>query len=145
MYFTRIALMLALSTTAMAQPPPRGGPPGPRLHEVLAERADEVGIDDATVAEIQGIFEANKDEAEALHEALKAEHDAMRELMDVERPKMRAVMVQMENVAAAELAMRQHQVGVELQVREFLTLEQWKALRPERKGPPGHRGPKPPR
>ncbi|MFT5687113.1 MAG: hypothetical protein ACI8RZ_008070 [Myxococcota bacterium] len=67
---------------------PSGERPAPP-HEVLIDNADALGLDDATVAEIQAIADASRDRMEALHEsargdesAREAMHEAGREVME---------------------------------------------------------------
>ncbi len=76
----------------VAQARPGEGPSGDRPappHEILIENADALGLDAATIAEIQAIAEASRDRMEALHESARqdesaraAMHEAGREVME---------------------------------------------------------------
>lgn len=71
-----VALLSLLATTAFARPP---GPPPPPPDQVLADNADELGIDAATLAEATRIVEAARPELDALHQAM---HERRKAVMD---------------------------------------------------------------
>lgn len=83
-------MMLAMMTgTAEARPGEQSGERPAPPHEVLIDNAEAIGIDDATLAEIQAIAEASRDRMEALHEAARedasarqAMHEAGAEVME---------------------------------------------------------------
>lgn len=54
---------------------PGHGPPPP-LSEILAENADEIGLDDATLDQLMALLEAREPELKALHEELRAARQA---------------------------------------------------------------------
>lgn len=66
-----------LTLSAEAQPPGHRRPPPP--HEILADNAEDLGIDSSTLAEANRIAEAARPELEALHEEARASHEAVRE------------------------------------------------------------------
>jgi hypothetical protein len=114
-----LVLVLASASAARAQPqPPQGGPPcppggPPKVDVMVAEHADELGIDAATVDEIREVVAAAEPELEQLHQALResvqrGDRDAFAQADGALREKMRAVMEQ---------------------VKALLTAEQWDALR----------------
>ena len=110
---------IAFASNAGAQPrPPHDGPPcgpggPPRLEEIVAEHADEIGLDAATVDAIQQIVADASADLEALHDAMRSaidggDEDAIREAHEALHQAMHAVMEQ---------------------VRALLTDGQWEALR----------------
>jgi len=112
-------LAFAAASAASAQPqPPPGGPPcppggPPKVDELIAEHADEIGIDAATVEAVRGIVAAAKTELEQLHQAVReAARNGDREAF-----------------AQADTALREKMRAVMEQVKALLTAEQWEALR----------------
>ncbi|MDI7267672.1 MAG: hypothetical protein QME96_06730 [Myxococcota bacterium] len=58
--------------SALAQPRPGEGPPRPPpIDRIIAEHAQEMGIDAAVVADIQALVDAAKPGLDALHEQLR--------------------------------------------------------------------------
>lgn len=129
---------LALAAPALAMPP--GGPPkGPPLHEIVLEQADTLGLDAATVGEIEALFDGSRAEHEALAEVLHQALAQQRALLEVDVPDRAAVLAQAEVISDAELQLRQHHLSLELDLRALLSAEQWQQVR--RPGPPpGPRG-----
>ena len=124
---------LALASVASAQPQP-GGPPGPppggppKIEEIVAAHADEIGLDAATVDAIRQLAAAAAPDLEALHQAMRAameggDQDAIEEAHRALHEAMRALMDQ---------------------VRALLTDEQWEALRAFLPPPPPPGPPPPP-
>jgi len=130
MNFARSALLLAVVSTAAIAQPPGGAHHPPPLHEIVADRADELGLDDAVLAEIEDMFAENWDLHESLRAGLRTEHDAMREIMEADQPNRKRALNQVESIAAAELALHRHRISVELELRALLTPREWRALRP---------------
>ena len=115
-----VAATLTLPTAAQAW---RGGAPhGP--DRCIARHADELGVDDATVAKIEEIVAASREEAKPLHDAVRAARDEMRALLDADQPDEAAVMAQSDKVSAATAAMHKHRLATLLKIRALLTPEQ---------------------
>ncbi|MCP5042114.1 MAG: periplasmic heavy metal sensor, partial [bacterium] len=82
-----IILLLAVSNTADAGGPRRGGPPGPPpMDRVLERHADRLGLDADTRDEIRRIAAESRDASEPIHDRLRALHDEMRELLGAQTP-----------------------------------------------------------
>lgn len=123
-----LAAALALPTLALAGGPDgdrgdRHGPPrhGPPAHEVLLDNADEIGLDDATVARIQALADATRADMDQLREAAELARgtDAERSIHQAMRERGRALMDQ---------------------IRGLLTDEQWAAAQEILPPPPDGRG-----
>jgi flagellar biosynthesis/type III secretory pathway protein FliH len=65
------ALALLLSVPALASPPDRGERPPPP-DQIILDSAEDLGIDDATLAEIEALFAAQRPAMEAAHAAARA-------------------------------------------------------------------------
>ncbi len=80
---TVVTLMIALTMgVAQARPggePMSGEPPLPP-HELLIDSAAQLGLDEATVAELRAIVEANRAEAEPLLEVAREDAAAQEQL-----------------------------------------------------------------
>jgi len=137
-----VAATLALPTAAQAcrDDAPRGP------DRCITRHADELGVDDATVAKIEEIVAASREEAEPLRDAVRAARDEMRTLLNADQPDEAAVMAQSDKVSAAMAAMHKHRLATLLKIRVLLTPEQRDKLKgmcgPGRRGGPG-RGPGP--
>jgi len=71
-----LVLTLAFGATALAAPPDGGreGPPGPPPHEILIDKAAELGLDADTVTAIQTLADEARPELETLHEQARESH-----------------------------------------------------------------------
>lgn len=130
-----------------------GGPGGMNPREglrLLKEHAKELGISDATLGQIKELARKGRDSRSPLDDRLEDARDKIRELMQSDSPDRAKVMAAIEEAGRAEIALRQHDVEVLLQIRALLTPEQREAvkkmMRDERGGPgrgprgEGHRG-----
>jgi Spy/CpxP family protein refolding chaperone len=129
------ALALAAAPLAAAAQPPGGGRGGgpmrhgpPPIERVLGEHAEELGIDDALLEEVQGIAEKAREAERPLADALQGEREELRALLDQDAPDEEAVMRQVEAVGAAETALHKHRLHTMLAVRARLTPEQRQGL-----------------
>lgn len=106
----------------MGPPPP---PPPPPLELVLIEHADELGLSQAQVAQIQALTEAARADLEALH---RAAGEAFRGGTVAE-------------FLAADEALQERLLALRAAVLGVLTEAQWRALQetlpPPPPGPPG--------
>lgn len=134
--------------SAMAQPePPDGRPPHPpHPDEVLVDQAEELGIDEETLAEIKGIVGDARPTLDELHAAVRDERRQFHELLEQDEPDREAVFRQIESIAEAEVALHKLEIEVLLDIRALLTPEQREALGahappPDGPPPPPHGGP----
>lgn len=128
-----VAGMVVLAAgLAAAQPQPpfgeggrRGPPPPPPLELLLVEHADELGLTDGQVAQIQALAEAARSELDALHGAV-AEAFRAGTLAEF---------------LAADEALHERMLALRAAVLGVLTEDQWRALQqvlpPPPPGPPG--------
>lgn len=144
-----LTIGLAAPGVALACGP--GGPgggmgkgPGPgKMVRMLEKNADALGIEQATLDQIQSIVKANKAQAESLRADVKAARQALREAMQAPNPDKQAVLALQADVGAAKQAAAQHRLSVMLDVKALLTPEQQTALeekRQEMRGKWGKRG-----
>lgn len=133
-----VAATLCLPTTAQAWGG-RGGPHGP--DRCIARHADELGVDDATVAKIEEIVAASREADGVLRDAVRDARREMRAILDADTPDEAAVMAQSDKVSAAMAAMHKHHLATLLKIRALLTPEQRDKLKgvcgPGRRGGPG--------
>ncbi len=122
---TLVATLLVLPATAQACR--GGGPPGP--DRCIARHAGELGLDDATVAQIDAIVAASREAAAPLRDAVRAARAEMRALLDADEPDEAAVMAQSDRVSAALAALHKHRLATLLKIRALLTPEQRGKLR----------------
>lgn len=120
---------LALAVAGQARPGHHGhdrwgGPGG-----WIARHAEELGIDDATLAEINQIVESSREEAEAIYEEHRAARDATRDLLEQAEPDVDAVMKQVEVIGDIDVRKHKHRIETMLKIREKLTPEQRTRLR----------------
>lgn len=146
----RVGAILALAAgMAIALPAvAKGGHPGKRDPAGwIAKHAEELGIDDATLAQIDAIVEASRAEGEAIYAEHRAAREAMHELLDQDAPELDAVMRQAEVIGAIDVRKHQHRLATMLEIRSRLTPEQRTQLRAlkdemrERHGDRHHRHP----
>ena len=114
---------------------------------LIERHAEELGLDDATLAEVKQIVEASREQREAIHAEHRAARDAMHELLDQDAPDVGAVMEQAEVMGEIDVRRRKHRLATMLEIRTKLTPEQRAQLRElksekrDRRGKRrGHRG-----
>lgn len=146
-----LAALLVAGGTALARKGPghRGGPDGPRAEfnlRMLERAAGQLGLDDATLSRIKDrVYESEKTgiDLKAKLELAKLE---LRRALGADEPVKADVMKRVAEVGDLETRLRQHQIGLMLDVRAMLTPEQRKQLkqmrgeRRERRGKRGKRG-----
>jgi Spy/CpxP family protein refolding chaperone len=128
-------LALLAAPRAVQAGPPGGGPGGgpmrhgpPPIERVLGDHAEQLGIDDALLEEVQGIAEQARQQEGPLVDALHGEREELRALLDQDAPDEAAVMRQVEAVGAAETELHKHRLHTMLAVRARLTPEQRQGL-----------------
>lgn len=130
--FATAALLVAgfaLAVSGQARPGHHGhhrwGGPGGWIER----HAEELGIDDATLAEIDEIVEASREEAEAIYEEHRQAREAMRELLEQDQPDVDAVMKQAKVIGEIDVRKHKHRLETMLEIRAKLTPEQRGELR----------------
>jgi Spy/CpxP family protein refolding chaperone len=122
-------------------PAPMGPPPGqgegrgqgemnPREGlRLLKEHAKELGLSEATLNQIKELARKGRDSRGALDDRLDDARDKMRDLMQSDSPDRAKVMAAIDEAGRAEIALRQHDVEVLLQIRALLTPAQREAMK----------------
>lgn len=135
-------------------PAPMGPPPGqgegrgqgemnPREGlRLLKEHAKELGISDATLNQIKELARKGRDSRGPFDDKLEDARDKMRDLMQSDSPDRTKVMAAIEEAGRAEIALRQHDVEVLLQIRALLTPAQREAMKKLMQEERGGRGPR---
>lgn len=95
---------------------------------LIEEHAEQLGLDEETLAAIRTIVDASRKRGEELREELHQARLHMRQLLSQEKPDETAVMQQADIIGALELAERKNRLRALLQIRAFLTPEQRQAL-----------------
>lgn len=115
---------LALALPAQARPGGfgRGGPGGPA--RLIERHAEELGIDEATLAEIDAIVEASRAEADAIYEEHRAAREAMHALLEQDEPDVDAVMRHADTMGVIDVRKHKHRLKTLLAIRAKLTPEQ---------------------
>jgi len=123
-----------------------GGPAGPRAEfnlRMLERASGQLGLDDATLSRIKDrVYESEKIgiDLKAKLELAKLE---LRRVLDEDNPPRDTAMKRIAAVGDLETRLRQHQIGLMIDVRAMLTAEQrtmLKQMRTERRGKRGKRG-----
>lgn len=125
------ALLLAgLALAAPAQARPFHGPGGPGgPGDWIQRHAEELGIDEATLAQIEAIVDASRSEGEAIFAEHRAAREAMHALLEQDEPDFDAVMQQADVIGAIDVRKHKHRLATMLKVRALLTPEQRGELR----------------
>jgi Spy/CpxP family protein refolding chaperone len=128
-------LALAVLPRGAVAGPPEGGPGGgsmrhgpPPIDRVLGEHAEELGLDAATLAQVEGIAAAAYEEEQPLRDAVNGEREKLRALLDQDAPDEETVMRQVEAIGAAETELHKQRLRTMLTVRALLTPEQRQGL-----------------
>lgn len=160
--FAGLGTAPALAGERRGPPPaPMGPPPGPEGDRegpgpggmnpreglrLLKEHAKELGITEATLTQIKELARKGRDSRAPLDDRLEDARDKMRELMQSDSPDRAKVMAAIDEAGRAEIALRQHDVDVLLQIRALLTPAQREAMKKlmqeERRGRGGDDGPR---
>jgi Spy/CpxP family protein refolding chaperone len=121
------------------------GPGGMNPREglrLLKEHAKELGISDATLNQIKELARKGRDSRAPLDDKLEDARDKMRDLMQSDSPDRSKVMAAIDEAGRAEVALRQHDVDVLLQIRALLTPAQREAMKKLMQEERGGRGPR---
>ena len=121
-----LALLVTWTAPALAQPrPPRDdGPPAP----LIAEHADELGLDEDTRDQIETTVERSRRESQRLRRAHRQTGRSLHELLELDEPDREAVMRQAEVMGEIETERRKLRLGAMLEIRELLSPEQREQL-----------------
>lgn len=101
-----------------------GGDPG----GWIARHAEELDLDDATLAEVEAIVEQSREEGRAIREEHRAARDAMHEMLEQGEPDVAAVMRQTEVIGEIDVRKHKHRLATMLAIRAKLTPEQREKL-----------------
>jgi Spy/CpxP family protein refolding chaperone len=117
---TVAALALALPAFAGEHGRHSGRDPGGWIER----HADELGLDDATLAEVEAIVEQSREEGRTIREEHRAARDAMHEMLEQDEPDVAAVMRQTEVIGEIDVRKHKHRLATMLAIRAKLTPEQ---------------------
>ncbi len=109
---------------------------------LLKEHAKELGISEATLNQIKELARKGRDSRAPLDDKLEDARDKMRDLMQSDSPDRSKVMAAIDEAGRAEVALRQHDVDVLLQIRALLTPAQREAMKKLMREERGGRGPR---
>lgn len=141
-----LPVVALIATSAFARGP--GGPGGPGAceghhppppHVVIEQNAEELGIDEATVAEITAIAEGARPRFDALHEEMKSFHDSLRALRDEGGSFADQDAIE-DDMGALRDELTTLRRSVRDQIHALLTPEQTRAMQELRPEPPEGRG-----
>lgn len=133
-------------------PAPMGPPPGPEGERgpggmnpreglrLLKEHAKELGISEATLTQIKELARKGRDSRAPLDDRLEDARDKVQELMQSDNPDRAKVMAAIDEAGRAEVALRQHDVDVLLQIRALLTPAQRESMKKLMREERGGRG-----
>jgi len=97
----------------------RGGP-----DRWIERHAEKLGIDDATLEQINQIVAASRGEAEAISKEHRQARDVMHEMLEREDPDTGAVMKQADVIGEIDVRKHKHRLATMLKIRAKLTPEQ---------------------
>lgn len=129
------AAAMALLATGVALAAPAQAGPGRGHHGWggpegwIEHHAEMLGIDDATLAEINQIVAASRAEADAIYEEHREARRVMHEMLDQDEPDTAAVMKQAEVIGEVDVRAHKHRLATMLKIRAKLTPEQRGELR----------------
>lgn len=137
--------LVLLPLVAAAQAPyggPQRGPgggPGRDPVRVIEANAEELGVDEETLATIRARVEASRERTETLEAAVRELYHALQQSLDQDAADRDAVMAVVDSLGQTEIELRKHQIDTLLEIRELLTPEQRERLRelgvrPSRRG-----------
>lgn len=128
---TMIVAALAIALPGYAGERERHSFGGPGLRDPggwIARHAEELGLDDATLAEIEAIVEASREEGRAIREEHRAARDVMHEMLEQDEPDVARVMRQTEVIGEIDVRKHKHRLATMLAIRAKLTPEQRQKL-----------------
>ena len=112
--------------------PPPGGPgggPGGPPPDALLHHAEELGLSEEAVAEIEAILQEAESSMDVSQQELKAAHQALHELLAVDEPDMDTVMQHIELIGAIQTDIQKVRIKTMVAVRAKLTTEQREMLK----------------
>jgi Spy/CpxP family protein refolding chaperone len=113
--------------SASASPPghPRHhGEHGRGPHGFFADHAEQLGIDEPTLAKIREIADASKQRNQALEEKMDAARDALHGMLQQESPDEAAVMAQSDAISALDAERDRNRLRAMMQIHALLSPEQ---------------------
>jgi Spy/CpxP family protein refolding chaperone len=106
--------------------PPRDA--GSQSDRFIEEQAEQLGLDEKTMAAIRTIVDGSRARGETLRAELRTANAQMRALLSQALPDEAAVMQQADTIGALELAERKNRLQAMLQIRTLLTSAQRQEL-----------------
>ena len=107
--------------------PGRGHRPPP-FERVLQRHAERLGLDEATLAEIERLADAARSERQARRDELRELRRALFERLNDEAPDEAAVMAQVEEIGRLKTELEKERIRTMLAIRARLTPEQRREL-----------------
>ncbi len=131
-----------MATTAYAQdsstdgafsPPMAAGAgqqmrPPMALHVVIEQYADELGITDAVLEQIESIAESNRTALQEYQQRVMEAHAVLRDMMNSPETSREAIDSQVETLGRFETDLLRHQLGVQMDIFALLSSDQRAAL-----------------
>jgi Spy/CpxP family protein refolding chaperone len=114
-----VGLTASGSSYADARRPPRDA--GSQSDRFIEEQAEQLGLDEKTMAAIRAIVDASRTRGETLRAELHTAYAQMRTLLSQELPDEAAVMQQANTIGALELTERKNRLQAMLRIRALLT------------------------
>jgi Spy/CpxP family protein refolding chaperone len=121
-----VGLTAPRSSYADSRRPPRDA--GSQSDRFIEEQAEQLGLDEKTMAAIRTIVDGSRARGETLRAELRTANAQMRALLSQALPDEAAVMQQADTIGALELAERKNRLQAMLQIRTLLTSAQRQEL-----------------
>jgi len=122
------AATLALPVVAAARPPggpppPGRGPAGAMSENRLEGLVEKLGLDEATLVEVDALLDASRDRGRKLRRNLREAHDQMRGLLDASSPDEAAIFAQIDVISGLRGDLEKNRLGTLIRVRALLSPE----------------------
>jgi len=133
-FLVSLAAVLVAASAHAGPPSLAGRHDDSHMARMLERHADEIGLDEATLARIRAVVAANRGAGERIQRDLHAAHESLREMLSADRPDEAAVMRQADAIGVLETAALKHKLRTLLAVRPLLSDAQLAKLRDLREG-----------
>lgn len=120
-----LAILLGGKGAAFAGPPP---PPGADRLAIAERHLQTMEIDADAMATLLNIIDQARIEQEDLRQEVRAAHETIRALLEQDTPDADAVLAQVEEIGSLETEERKHEMAALLEMRPYVTAEQWQEL-----------------
>jgi Spy/CpxP family protein refolding chaperone len=121
-----VGLTVSASSGADSRRTPREA--GSQSDRFIEEQAQQLGLDEKTMAAIRTIVDASRTRGESLRVELRTAYTQMRALLSQDLPDEAAMMQQADTIGALELAERKNRLQAMLHIRALLTPAQRQEL-----------------